>query len=176
MVVIMGWGGGDTKDLGEVAPASCPTCHNQVFLHQLHSTKQFSLYFIPLGDYSPNDYLACPICRQGLQLRKEHVAVAQRMRAATSVYRKGGVGQDQYLATVARFWAQVGLDPSGRQVVGTPGAVPAATPAPPAQVGGILGTDARSMAEQLQRLGELKADGILTDEEFATAKHRLING
>ena len=42
MVVIMGWGGGDTKDLGEVAPASCPNCHNQVFLHQLHSTKQFS--------------------------------------------------------------------------------------------------------------------------------------
>ena len=84
MVVIMGWGGGDTKDLGEVAPASCPTCHNQVFLHQLHSTKQFSLYFIPLGNYSSNDYLACPICRQGLQLRKEHVAVAQRMRLALS--------------------------------------------------------------------------------------------
>ena len=32
------------------------------------------------------------------------------------------------------------------------------------------------MAEQLQRLGELKADGILTDEEFATAKRRLIGG
>ena len=174
MVVIMGWGGGDTKDLGEVAPASCPTCHNHVFLHQLHSTKQFSLYFIPLGNYSSNDYLACPICRQGLQLRKEHVAVAQRMRAATSVYRKGGVSQDQYLATVARFWAQVGVDPNGRQVVGTPGAVPAATPGPPAQVAGSA--DSPSMAEQLQRLGQLKADGILTDEEFATAKRRLIGG
>jgi uncharacterized protein YbaR (Trm112 family) len=175
MVVIMGWGGGDTKDLGEVAPASCPHCHNEVFLHQLHSTKQFSLYFIPLGNYSSNDYLACPICKQGLQLRKEHVAVAQRMRAATSVYRKGGVSPDQYLATVARFWAQVGVDPGGRQVVGTPGAVPPATPGPPAQVAPSP-ADGPSMAEQLQRLGELKADGILTDEEFATAKRRLIGG
>jgi uncharacterized protein YbaR (Trm112 family) len=176
MVVIMGWGGGDTKDLGEVAPATCPNCHNQVFLHQLHSTKQFSLYFIPLGNYSSNDYLACPICKQGLQLRKEHVAVAQRMRAATSVYRKGGVSQEQYLGTVARFWAQVGVDQGGRQVVGTPGAVPAATPGPPAQVAAVAGPDRASLAEQLQRLGELKADGILTDEEFATAKRRLIGG
>ena len=176
MVVIMGWGGGDTKDLGEVAPASCPTCHNQVFLHQLHSTKQFSLYFIPLGNYSSNDYLACPICKQGLQLRKEHVAVAQRMRAATSVYRKGGVSQEQYLGTVARFWAQVGVDPNGRQVMGTPGAVPPATPAPPAQLGAAGAQDGPSMADQLKRLGELKADGILTDEEFATAKRRLIGG
>ena len=175
MVVIFGWGSGEARDLGEVAPASCPNCHNQVFLHQLHSTKQFSLYFIPLGNYSSNDYLACPICKQGLQLRKEHVAVAQRMRAATSVYRKGGVSQEQYLGTVARFWAQVGVDQGGRQVVGTPGAVPAATPAPPAQVGAGA-SDGASMAEQLQRLGELKADGILTDEEFATAKRRLIGG
>jgi uncharacterized protein YbaR (Trm112 family) len=176
MVVIMGWGGGDTKDLGEVAPATCPTCHNEVFLHQLHSTKQFSLYFIPLGNYSSNDYLACPICKQGLQLRKEHVAPTQRMRAATSVYRKGGVSQEQYLGTVARFWAQVGVDQGGRQVVGAPGSVPAATPGPPAQVGAAAGPDGPSLAEQLQRLGELKADGILTDEEFATAKRRLIGG
>jgi hypothetical protein len=90
------------------------------------------------------------------------------------VYRKGGVSQEQYLGTVARFWAQVGVDPNGRQVVGTPGAVPAATPAPPAQVGSAA--DGPSMAEQLQRLGELKADGILTDEVFATAKRRLIGG
>ena len=60
--------------------------------------------------------------------------------------------------------------------MGTPGAVPPATPAPPAQVGGAAAQDGQSMAEQLQRLGELKADGILTDEEFATAKRRLIDG
>ena len=65
------------------------------------------------------------------------------------------------------------MDPNGRQVVGTPGAVPAATPGPPAQVVASA-ADGPSMAEQLQRLAELKADGILTDEEFATAKRRLI--
>ena len=103
--------------------------------------------------------------------------MAQRMRAATSVYRKGGVSQEQYLGTVARFWAQVGVDPGGRQVMGTPGAVPAGDARAsgpgrrqPRRAGGP------SMAEQLKRLGELKADGILTDEEFATAKRRLIGG
>jgi uncharacterized protein YbaR (Trm112 family) len=174
MVVIMGWGGGDTKDLGEVAPAACPTCHNQVFLHQLHSTKQFSLYFIPLASYSSNDYLACPICRQGIQLQQQHIAAVQQMRAATSVFRRGGVTQERYLGTVAQFWGQVGVDPNGRQVVGAPSAVPAATPAPPAQVAtGSPG--GASLAAQLSQLAELKAEGIITDEEFAAAKRRLID-
>src|SRR5690349_3096673 len=104
IVVVFGWGGGDTKDKGEVAPATCPNCHNQVFLHQLHSTKQFSLYFIPMGNYSSNEYLACPICKAGMQVAKELLATVQRMRAATSVYRRGGVDQNQYLAEVAQFW------------------------------------------------------------------------
>jgi hypothetical protein len=85
------------------------------------------------------------------------------------------VSQEQYLGTVARFWAQVGVDQGGRQVVGTPAAVPAATPGPPAHVA-TAAADGASMADQLQRLGELRADGILTDEEFATAKRRLIGG
>jgi|1186.fasta_scaffold12239_2 hypothetical protein len=178
MVVIMGWGGGDTKDLGEVAPAACPNCHNQVFLHQLHSTKQFSLYFIPLASYSSNDYLACPICRQGIQLQQQHIAAVQQMRAATSVFRRGGVSQERYLGTVAQFWGQVGVDPHGRQVIGAPSAVPPPTPGPPAQVGPsgpAGGAGAPSMAAQLSQLAELKAEGIITDEEFAAAKRRLID-
>ena len=184
MVVVFGWGGGDTKDKGEVAPATCPNCHNQVFLHQLHSTKQFSLYFIPMGNYSSNEYLACPICRSGMQVGKEHLAAVQRMRAATSVFRRGGVSSEQYLAEVQQFWARIGVDANGTQVVGAPAAVPAATPAPPAQVaqppGGGAATgggsaSGPSMADQLRRLGELRDDGILTDEEFATAKRRLID-
>lgn len=43
---------------------------------------------------------------------------------------------------------------------------PAAAPAPPA--GG------ESMIDQLQQLGELKAQGILTEEEFAAQKAKLL--
>ena len=35
MVVIFGWGGGQAKDLGEIAPTTCPNCHNHVFLHHI---------------------------------------------------------------------------------------------------------------------------------------------
>jgi hypothetical protein len=115
-----------------------------------------------------------------MQVAKEHLATVQRMRAATSVYRRGGVDQNQYLAEVAQFWARIGVDANGRQVVGTPATVPAATPGPPAQVVPASAAAATpsgagpSMAEQLRRLGELRDDGVLTDEEFAQAKRRLI--
>ena len=176
MVVVFGWGGGNTKDKGEVAPATCPNCHNQVFLHQLHSTKQFSLYFIPMGNYSSNEYLACPVCRSGLQVAKEHIGAVNQMRAATSVFRRGGVAPEQYLAEVQRFWARIGVDANGRQVVGTPSVVPAATPAPPAQVAAspVPGAAGPSLADQLRNLGELRDQGVLTDDEFAQAKRRLL--
>ncbi len=32
MVVVFGWGTGEAQDLGEVAPTTCPNCHNEVFL------------------------------------------------------------------------------------------------------------------------------------------------
>ena len=32
------------------------------------------------------------------------------------------------------------------------------------------------MTQQLQRLGELHAEGLLTDAEFETAKRRVISG
>ena len=62
MVVIFGFGDGRSKDLGEVAPATCPNCHNDVFLHEVQSEQQFSLYFVPLSSYNRNEYLLCPIC------------------------------------------------------------------------------------------------------------------
>ena len=44
-------------------------------------------------------------------------------------------------------------------------APPPAAPAPPAE----------SMIDQLKELGELKAQGILTEEEFAAQKAKLLN-
>ncbi len=47
-----------------------------------------------------------------------------------------------------------------------------AAPPPPA----AAPTGDSSMVEELKQLGELKAQGILTDEEFAAAKAKLLNG
>jgi hypothetical protein len=47
----------------------------------------------------------------------------------------------------------------------------AAPPAAPAPAGG-----GESMIDQLKELGELKAQGILTEEEFAAQKAKLLAG
>jgi hypothetical protein len=46
----------------------------------------------------------------------------------------------------------------------------AAAPAPAAPAAG-----GQTMIDQLKELGELKAQGILTEEEFATQKAKLLN-
>lgn len=173
MVVIFGWGEGEAKDLGEVAPVTCPACHNDVFLHLVRSEKRVSLYFIPLVPYGSNEYLACPICRHGLQLAPGQRPSVDKMRAATSSFRRGAIPQDYYLSTVQRFWAALGVAPSGQQVLH-----PAPTVPPPAPgVAGPAATESGaspSLAQQLEGLANLHADGVLTDDEFATAKRRLL--
>jgi Short C-terminal domain len=47
---------------------------------------------------------------------------------------------------------------------------PAATPAPPAPSAAA----APSVADQLKQLGDLKASGVLSDDEFEAAKHKLL--
>jgi hypothetical protein len=164
MVVIFGWGAGDAKDLGEIAPTTCPNCRNQVFLHHIKTNKQVSLYFIPLASYGGTEYLSCPICRHGIQLAPQHLSALKGMRSATTLYRKGGLAEAAYRDRVARFWATIGIAPSGQQVL-----QPAATIPPRATP-----ESTPSLAAQLDDLGRLHADGVLTDEEFAAAKRRLL--
>ena len=174
MVVIFGWGGGDTKDLGEVAPARCPNCHNDVWLHQISTNKQVSLYFVPIASYGGNQYLACPICHAGMAVDPVHATAVNQMRAATTSFRRGRVPAEHYSATVNAFWAKIGVAPSGHQVVGSP---PPAAPgaAPPVTSAPAAAAPEPPLADQLARLGELRAQGILTDEEFAAAKARLLD-
>ena len=89
MVLIFGWGAGAGKDLGAVAPAVCPNCHNDVLMHHIRSEKKVSLYFIPVIPYGSNEYLACPTCRQGLQFRPEQRYKIENMKASTSQFRLG---------------------------------------------------------------------------------------
>ncbi len=173
MVVIFGWGGGNTKDMGEVAPTTCPRCRNQVFLHHVKSDKQFSLYFVPLATYAADEYLLCPICRAGLQVRPEHRQAITSMESATRLFRRGGLPIEAYGGQVARFWAQLGRDASGAQMLH------AAPTIPPPAVAGPQGAPAASsgasLAEQLGRLATLRDEGILTDDEFTAAKRRLLD-
>ena len=166
MVVIFGWGAGEAKDLGEIAPTTCPNCRNQVFLHHIQTKKQVSLYFIPMASYGGTEYLSCPICRHGIQLGPQHQTALKSMRSATTLYRKGGLAEATYRARVERFWAGLGMAPSGQQVL-----QPAATIPPPATP-----ASTPSLAAQLDELGRLHADGVLTEEEFAAAKRRLLDG
>jgi hypothetical protein len=176
MVVIFGWGGGDTKDMGEVAPARCPNCHNDVYLHQISTNKQVSLYFIPIANYGGNQYLACPICHAGMALDAKHATAVAQMRAATSSYRRGRVSHDHYAATVSAFWAAIGVTPSGQQVVhAAPAGVSGAATGPaPVSHAPAAAAAKPPLAEQLARLGELRAQGVLTEDEFAAAKARLL--
>lgn len=164
MVVIFGWGGGEAQDLGEIAPATCPNCRNQVVLHHIRSQKHVSLYFVPITNYGTNEYLACPICRHGIHIGPQHHQALAGMRAATALYRRGGLTEDAYRTTAERFWAGLGVVPAGGPNLRATGTIPpqATARAEP------------SLAEQLDDLGKLHADGILTDDEFAAAKRRLL--
>ena len=170
MVVIFGWGGGNTKDMGEVAPTTCPRCRNQVFLHHVKSDRQFSLYFVPLATYAADEYLLCPICRAGIQVRPEHRQALTSMGSATRVFRRGGLPLETYQGQVARFWSQLGVDPRGAQVLHAAPTIPARASAGPQ----AATHDGPTLAEQVARLADLRDDGILTDEEFAAAKRRLL--
>ena len=48
---------------------------------------------------------------------------------------------------------------------------PAAPPPPPAPAGGM----AQSSIDELKQLGQLHDQGVLTDEEFATQKAKILN-
>ncbi len=139
MVVIFGFGEGKHEDLGEVAPAVCPNCHNQVFIHHVRSKKSVRLYFVPVVPYGTNDYLVCPICSWGLQVSQAQLPYVRSMTSTVASFRAGRLAEGPYLAQVEKFWRQLGVSPAGQQVVAAgpvpagpvpPGPVPAGSPQP----------------------------------------------
>jgi uncharacterized protein YbaR (Trm112 family) len=166
VVLIFGWGAGKAQDFGEVAPTTCPICHNEVFLHHLKSDKSFSLYFIPLASYGSDEYLVCPICHNGLQIDPARRPAVLRMRAATRAFRDRMMSLEAYQPTVDQFWAELGVDPSGAQLLHRASAAP---PSPDASQAATA-----ALAHRLEGLGRLHAEGVLTDAEFAAAKRRLL--
>lgn len=78
--------------------------------------------------------------------------------AGTATAVSGGVRRRQ-----ERRWSSQEAPPSPA----TPSAAPAPPPAPAPEAGG-------SAIDQLKELGELKQQGILTEEEFAAQKAKLL--
>ena len=169
MVVIFGWGAGEARDLGEVAPLVCPNCHNQVFLHQIHSQKKVSLYFVPIASYGSNEYLACPVCRAGLEIAPQHKTTVTGMRMSTRIFREGGMAPAEYQARVDGFCPSIGISPSGQPV-----AVAGPAAASNSAAAGGPAPSTPTMADRIGDLGKLHAQGILTDAEFAAAKRRIL--
>ena len=179
-MVIFGFGPGKPEDLGEVAPAVCPNCHNQVFLHHVRSKKKVSLYFVPVVPYGTDDYLVCPICSRGLQLSNTQMPYLRSMSGATTSFRTGRLAEAPYMAQVERFWRQLGVNPAGQQVStpASPGApvpvqpatsVRSAAPAPPPAP-----DDQASWVSHLHQLAQLHDQGVLSDAAYAAAKRRIL--
>ena len=142
MVVIFGWGAGKAQDLGEVAPTTCPNCHNQVFLHHIKSDKKISLYFVPLVKYGSDEYLACPICKAGVQIPPAQREAVVRMKGTTSAFRRQVIPLATYQPMVDQFWRTMGVNPSGQQVLQPTATIPppaAPVAAPVAAAPGVVG-------------------------------------
>ena len=167
MVLIFGWGQGSVDDRGEVAPVRCPNCHNDVFLHLVRSTKEVSLYFVPVMPYGTDEYLVCRVCGHGLHVALEHQSAVEGMRAATRLFRESRITEPDYRARTDRFWQSMG-------VALATDAIPAGGPV--AQASGPVDTalSEPSLADRLVELARLRAEGILTDEEFGAAKRHLL--
>ena len=171
MVLIFGWGGGPVQDRGDVAPIRCPNCHNDVYFHHIHSTRQVSLFFVPVMQYRTDEYLACPVCRQAMQVPAGHLSTVLAMHATTAAFRAGTIADPEYRARIDAFWRSMGIDPSR----GTPAVAPATgrAAAGTPRLGATSSGEA-PLADRLASLGRLHADGILTDDEFDAAKRQLL--
>jgi Short C-terminal domain/zinc-ribbon family len=166
MVVIFGWGHGQAEDRGEVVPIVCPRCHNQVFLHEIKSDKQVSLFFVPLASYGTDLYLACPICHAGAAIDATHRPSVDSMLTATRAFRAGRLPADAYRVRAQAFLVTMGFTaPSVPAGIPPSGASPA--PSPAASAASVL-------SDRLASLAKLHADGVLDDEEFSAAKRRLL--
>jgi Short C-terminal domain/zinc-ribbon family len=179
-MVIFGFGPGRPEDLGEVAPAVCPNCHNQVFLHHVRSKKKVSLYFVPVVPYGTDDYLVCPICSRGLQLSNTQMPYLRSMSGATASFRTGRLAEAPYTAQVERFWRQLGVNPAGQQLLtpASPAAAPAQPAAPPRPAAPAppppAAANETSWIAHLQKLAQLHDQGVLSDADYEAAKRRVL--
>lgn len=120
--------------------------------------------------------------RAGMFMRRETSAIPTRMiqnvttsisgiKSSVTIYTAGGEPVEMRVSRrEADRIQELVLDlirPGGR-------ASAPPTPPPPAHVAGVAATPSIGIAEELRQLAELKDSGILTEEEFAAQKARLL--
>ena len=73
-------------------------------------------------------------------------------------------------------WAAAGHPGAAPATRGHPGGTPAPAGAPPAAAAPAASPPVSDTLAQLTQLGELKAAGVLTEDEFQIQKARILNG
>jgi hypothetical protein len=110
----------------------------------------------------------------GTMARTAVIAGTANATVNTMSRRQAGRAQaaaDQQAAQQAAFESQAQMAEMQRQMAAMQAQQPAAAP-PPAPAAPAGGDD--DMMAKLQQLGEMKANGLLSDEEFAAAKAKLL--
>ena len=95
------------------------------------------------------------------------------LKAAVAV-KVGHMVHDRIQSRQRAEWAAAGHPGGMPAAAGAPQAAPVAHPAPTAAA--TASPTVHDTLAQLTQLGELKAAGVLTDEEFQAQKARILNG
>ena len=116
---------------------------------------------------APDEYLVCRVCGHGLHVA--HASAVEGMRAATLLFREGRITEPDYRARTDRFWQSMGV------------ALEAGTSLRPRRRQGVPAPSTRRRSKPPLPTGSLnsarlRAEGILTDDEFGAAKRHLIGG
>jgi hypothetical protein len=94
------------NDRGATIAATCPRCHNSVVLHDVHSRRWFTLFFIPVLPLGrARRVLMCPVCRWGRDVAKQADALTTEMAGITREWQAGGMADDAYGQRVDAYWS-----------------------------------------------------------------------
>lgn len=114
----------------------------------------------------------------GLAARTAVVAgTAQATSNAMNRRQQGKMAQQQAVAEQQQYEEQARIDAAAQQAVAQQAAAQQAAvqaAAAPAQAAAPAASAGSNLLEELQQLAQLQAAGVLTDEEFAAAKAKLL--
>lgn len=83
--ILVGFGKRTRKDFGETGRVQqCIWCSNSVFYHLVRTNTWFTYFFIPIFPYRSEYRIECPICHNGLALKKAEIKAA--LRGTLNVY------------------------------------------------------------------------------------------
>jgi hypothetical protein len=117
----------------------------------------------------------------GVRHRQEQRWAGQEQEAAA----QQAAQEQQYAAQQAAYQNQAELEQTQQQLAAmqaqqaqaaTPAPQPLPAPSPPAPPPPPAAPAGSDLTTQLNQLAQLKAAGVLTDEEFAAAKAKLLSG